>query len=363
MATVKYRRMITALPAELQFHIVSHLSTIGDFTRFGSVCKAWRTMQQSEHFWKIVVQKFGIPLPQHVDPRSWVVEHYQLPNRIFRMMSQPDPTDFQELISGPVLRHFRSLAQQQQDTLKAFFHTFHEVFQATPGKNLRKEMIQDLFGQNLQPIFRVCRHAIFFNFCDNDVLQLYGPLGVRIRDLNAQECLHLRACLEQNRPIYQALYQILNRRLQPLEKRLVALNTPWVVQKPFDPKTHSIDFTLPYGLYLATLPVDFTLSLSDLEGELALKPHLFFKIRPYQRLIIVDIPDETGSFLNGVLHSSSPDKWYQICDLVNSCFVRHRLRLDLQGGIVINYDHLNGTLTLCSDDQIEISKLPVESEC
>ena len=352
---------MTSLPLELQYNIVAHFSTMADFVRFGTICKAWRTLQQSDYFWKIVAQKIGIQLPKEANAQLWVIEEYLLTHRVFQVMSEPHPTDFQTIVGDPAVpRHFRSLAQLQQDTLKAFFRTFHAVFQAT--SHFRKEMIQDLFDQKPQIIFRVCRDAIFFNFLDKDLLQLNGSIAVRIQDLNDKESAFLSEAIAQNRPMCQAVIPILNRRLFPLEKMIDCMSAEWQVQEPFDPKNKSIDFTLPWGLYLATRPIDVGVSLTYLEEEAAFKSSFVLDIRPYQRLILIDIPDEIGNFLNVVQQSLLPEKWDQMWDLIDTCFQTHRLKLTLRGGLIMDYDHMSGMLVLCSDGQIQISKLPIKSK-
>ena len=357
--------MLTALPTELQIHIVLHLNTMGDFVRFGSVCKALRVLQQTKDFWKIVAQKLGISIPLNRDPREWVIARHTTKSRVFRCLSEPCLRDFQEIVKDPTIRlHFKSLSGLDSSTLRTFFKTLHGVFQATPTKHLQEGMIRGLeVNPTPQATFRICHSAIFSNFCDRDVLQLKGKINVQVTNLNDEECTHLSTCLAQNQPLCHAVASVLNRWLRSLKKTIDLINLVWNLRESFDPQRKSIDFTLPWGFYLATRPCDLTLSLSDLEEEVQFKFRFKIDILPYQRLFLVDIPDEMDSFLKDMLDPSVSDRHLQVLDLINTIFRLHQLNLDPQGGLTINYDPLAKRVLLCSDDRIHISKIPFESVC
>ncbi len=346
--------MITSLPLEVQFNVVSHFNSIGDFARFGTVCKAWHVMQQSEHFWKIVAQKLGIPIPPGLGFRQGVIENYQAPRRIFQVMSQPYPQNYQVVMSDPAtLRQFQSIASLQQDNLWRFLNTFHQVFQATAEGSLRKDMIRDLStAKSPHIMFRLCRETIAYNFHTKYSLQLHGTIEVHLLDLNEEECA------VQNGSPFPVFINYLNRWLKPLNKIVNFIGAPGMVAAHFDVKEKVLEMVFPQGLFFATRPPDLIESLADLKDELEFLPHCRIEVLPCQRLVLIEIPDDIIMVFRGFLHSED-DIWHWVLTL----FSRYQLRLHSQGQIWVNFDPISESVTVCSHQQILVSKFPVESEC
>lgn len=298
--------------------------------------------------------KIGLSTSSSIAPRSWVIEHYRLTARVFQIMSQPAPPNFETILPA-VRRQFRSLSERETATLQAFFNTFHGVFQATKGIPSRMEMIRDL-THNAKIIFRLCQQSISFNFNDKDILHLQGTIELHLHDLNDTDCSLVKTSIAQNWLPFEILANILNCWLNPLGKTVHAISALNIVAPQFDAKKKSLDFIFPLGLYLVTRPIDVYVSLPDLKEEIELDPFYQTEIRPYQRLVVIEIPEEIGLFFHLYRGAEETSDW------IGAFFSQHQLQLHAQSYLWMSFDSIGDTLTFCSDRAIIISKLPVESE-
>lgn len=329
--------MITDLPTELQFQMVSHFNSFQDFARFGCVCKKWHQMQQDDHFWKIVANKLGIPLSTHHDKRSWVIEYYQTTKRFFSLMSRSD-FPLSVLQEPAMRRHFRSLARCSPEDL----HVFQQVFQITGVYHLQKRMMQDLI-ENVAPpaILRLNRSVIFSHFSHQQALCLNGSIEVHIEGLSLEECQYLKS----NAPLFVKLYYILNNRLLEVNKAMCSISKVCLLKK-FDLQTKSIQFKCPLFFHIFTRPVDLQISLFDFEQKLDVNPLFYLDISPYQRLFVIDIKDEKALFFTEDVRES-----------LEALFRCHHLKLDCTGYLFFALE--DDKAILYSDRAMRISKLPI----